>query len=119
MADTSTKSSTAADDPTAGWVSSADVVKDLDTTVLDDSINPVKQPTEGSLKEADKHSEPTGLDTAEGDDEPVRTNKPGRIVQRLAVGAGAHEPVNDPKIGTDGRPHPNLIAEASATPSEK
>ncbi|HVL52829.1 MAG TPA: hypothetical protein VM344_01055 [Vitreimonas sp.] len=65
-----------------------------------------KQPTEGKLKDADSTSAPVPND-AELNDPPVRTSQPDvPIVQTLEVGAGAHEPVDDPNIDPDGRYNP-------------
>ena len=90
-------------------------MKDLDTTPLDDGLDPPKQPT--SLKEADKVSGPYVGD-AESNDAPVRSNRPEKTIQRLAVGAGQHVPTDDKDIGPDGRLRPGLVAKASAKPSE-
>lgn len=52
---------------------------------------------------ADTTSNPIPND-AQANDPPVRTNRPDvPIAQVLAAGAGAHEPVDDPNIGADGR----------------
>ncbi len=62
-----------------------------------------KQPTEASLKNADSTSNPVPND-ADVHDPPVRSVSPQEpMIQTLAVGAGAHEPVTDPHIGADGR----------------
>lgn len=53
--------------------------------------NDVEQPSEGSLKEADKTSNPVHND-AGLNDPPLRTNRPDvPLVTTLAVGAGAPE----------------------------
>lgn len=49
-----------------------------------------KQPAVGSLKQADRTSNPVPND-AESNDPPVRTNRPDvEIIGSLAVGAGQH-----------------------------
>ena len=53
--------------------------------------NEVNQPSEGSLREADKTSNPVDND-AQLNDPPLRTNRPDvPLVTTLAVGAGASE----------------------------
>lgn len=71
------------------------------------------QPSEGSLKNADKTSNPVNND-AEVHDPPVRTNRPDvPILTTLAVGAGAHEPTDDPDIDVHGRYNPRAAAKAA------
>ena len=70
-----------------------------------------KQPTESSLKEADKVSGPY-IGDADLIDPPVRSASPQEpMVGTLAVGAGKHEPNDDPHFDSEGRWHPEPVRE--------
>lgn len=62
-----------------------------------------EQPKAGSLKVADQEPGPYNAD-AELNDPPVRTNDPNvPVLETLAVGAGAHTPLDDDNFDTEGR----------------
>ncbi len=64
---------------------------------------------------ADKTSAPNDND-AKANQPPVRTNRPDvAIAQVLAVGAGAHEPPDDPHVGADGRWYDDVAAARAAS----
>jgi hypothetical protein len=72
---------------------------------MGDEPKEVEQPSEGSLKQADKEVGPNIVD-AELEDPPVRAVNPGTpILQTLKVGAGAHQPrdTDDENFDADGR----------------
>lgn len=97
--------------------SSADALAALDTNPISSpaeeprveaASTDAKQPKEGDLKADDKEHAVHG--DAEPHDPPVRTNRPNvPVIQRLAVGAGEHKPLNDPEFGPDGRPLPEVL----------
>jgi hypothetical protein len=60
-------------------------------------------PDVGDLKHDDRYAGSSHGD-AEVNDPPVRTGRPDqKIVQRLGVGAGQHNPTREPGFGPDGR----------------
>jgi hypothetical protein len=97
--------------------SSADVVAALNTEPISSpadepsveaSSTDAKQPKPGDLKADDQEHAVHG--DAEPHDPPVRTNRPDvPVIQRLAVGAGEHKPLNDPDFGPDGRLLPEVL----------
>lgn len=84
----------------------AEAIKRADTTPINDdapTAETPEQPSESSIKEADKEPGPY-IGDAEADDAPVRTNRPDvPILQHLAVGAGAHTPNDSDEHDAMGR----------------
>lgn len=78
----------------------AEALERVDTTpitAVDPTSDTPDQPKASSLKQADAEPGPFNGD-AEGNDPPVRTNRPDvPIIERLAVGAGQHTP-NDSDV---------------------
>jgi hypothetical protein len=94
-----------------GWESSSDVLARADTAPAPGVT------TDKPAKKADQTNEPIGND-AEPEDPPIRAALPDTpVATTLAAGAGAHQPVDDPDIGPDGRPSPRKILAASRKPA--